>query len=297
MEATKTKKAARRVSFKNANYPDSLNEILFPVEMRENPRKSNPEYSRIVTGKINGEEVDLNYCSDRYELVPNAQIFPVVRNLLLTHGLKFSEKYSHAHHARFYAEIILEDDKFAYHVQGRSDVVKPMLKIQHSYNGLTKYMITFGYFRLVCSNGLVVPVEEMKKYNLAVTGKHTASIRQSLSQLNVSLTYFVENADQITLAITAGYEALASKAVKNPADRVKEVLEANKIRIVENNKFSTMNYIMDRINQEKPIYDNKVNDWLVYNAINSYLFSDRTIEAPEMRRQKDQKVFNTLLAV
>jgi hypothetical protein len=47
-----------------------LTDLTFPVELRDNPRKTNREYSKVVTGIIDGEEIDLNYCSPIYELVP-----------------------------------------------------------------------------------------------------------------------------------------------------------------------------------------------------------------------------------
>jgi hypothetical protein len=59
-----------------------MNEILFPVQFIENSRKTNREYSRVVVGTIDGEEMDLNYCSPRYALVPNAEIFPEIEDIL-----------------------------------------------------------------------------------------------------------------------------------------------------------------------------------------------------------------------
>lgn len=274
-----------------------LNELLFDVELRDNPRATNQEYSKVVTGIIGGQEVDLNYCSPRYELVPNSEIFPIVEQILLAHNIVFTAQYSHIDNARFYADIVIEDKKFAYQMNGSNgDVIKPMLRIQHSYNGLTKYRIVFGYFRLVCSNGVVIPVEEMKEYNLYVTGKHTQSIKTSLMQLNETLTYFAENADQITLAITAKYETLSGNIVSNVDDRITEVLAASKITAVDNKNFSTMDYIKNVVNSELSLYGGVTNDWLIYNAINRYIFDDRTVEAPDKRVEKDSKVFEYMLS-
>ena len=160
--------------------PTSLEEILFKVEIKENPRATNNEYSKVVTGIIDNKEIDLNYCSPKYTLVPNSKIFPSIRQILLDKGINFSETYSHIDNARFYGSYILHDDKFIHRVNGSNDMIKPIINIQHSYNGKTNYKIQFGYFRLVCSNGLVIPVEEMKEYNLSIVGKHTESILNSI---------------------------------------------------------------------------------------------------------------------
>jgi hypothetical protein len=269
-----------------------LQDLLFNVEMRDNPRNTNPEYSKVVTGIIDGKEIDLNYCSPRYELVPNDEIFPVIRQILILHGIEFSENYYMLNNARFYGEFIIEDQRFAYRMNGsQGDIIKPVIRVQHSYNGLTKYAISFGYFRLVCSNGLVIPVEDMKEYNMYVTGKHTASIKRSLEKLENTITYFAENAAQITASITAKYDQLTGNMVENIEDRIKEVLNAANITAVENNKFNTVEYIKNRINGEIDLYGGQVNDWLVYNGINQYIHDDElNKKTPEARYNLDSKV-------
>lgn len=277
--------------------PATLNEILFDVQIQDNPRNSNKEYSKVVTGIIDGEEIDLNYCSPRYELVPNEDIFPKIRKILFNHGIEFSESYEHINHARFYADLIIEDDRYTYKMPGsKNDVIKPMLKVQHSYNGLTKYKIYFGYYRIVCENGLIIPVEEMKQYNLCITGKHTEAIKRSLKELNATITYFAENAKQITEAITAKYNILADNWVPNWSDRVIEVCNSAKITLVDNKNFRTIDYIGEKIKGETNLYNGKVNDWLIYNAINQYIYDDRNKKAPEVRAELDSKVFEKMLS-
>lgn len=283
----------------------NLDEILFPVEMNDNPRNTNPEYSKVVTGIINGVETDLNYCSDRYALVPNADIFPKVRQLLINNGLEITEKYMHLNHGRFYGEIIIENSQFAHRILGSDDVIKPMLKVQHSYNGLTKYQITFGYYRLVCSNGLTVPVKELKAYNLAVTGKHTKAIQASMKQLDSTLQFFVTNSGQINAAITAKYETLAGNAITNVKDRIAEVLNVT-LNLKEqkfeskngevNFSFPAYDAILTNLHSELHLYGGVTNDWLIYNAINRYIYSDKYVTAPEKRAEKDSKVLEFMLS-
>ncbi|MBN1117791.1 MAG: hypothetical protein JXA77_11335, partial [Bacteroidales bacterium] len=117
----------------------TLNDLTFPVELRDNPRKTNSEYSKVVTGVIAGEEIDLNYCSPVYELVPNETIFPKVEEILRRKGIAFSVQYSHTNNARFYGNFTIEDPAFGYRMEGTNDVIKFIWNFQHSYNGLTKY--------------------------------------------------------------------------------------------------------------------------------------------------------------
>lgn len=277
----------------------SLNDLLFPVELNDNPRKTNSEYSKVVTGIINGEEMDLNYCSDRYRLIPNGDIFPNIEDVLISHGINYQPNYRHINNVRFYADYTIQDDRYAYRMKNTTDLVYPMLNVQHSYNGLTKYKIVFGYFRLVCSNGLVIPIEEMKKYNLFIVGKHTEQIVHSFKELNIMLSHFGTNAKLIIGDIVAKYELLGDSAVTNMEDRIKEVLNATKIKIVENSKFNTIDVITNIVKKEANDstlgYGGTINDWLIYNGINQYINSDRTIAAPEIRAENDSKVFEYML--
>jgi hypothetical protein len=281
-----------------------IDELLFPVELRINPRKTNKEYSRVVTGILDGEEWDLNYCSNIYALVKNVDIFPNIEEVLDANGIEYEVTYQHINHVRFYADYRITDSRYGYTMKGTNDVIMPMIRVQHSYNGLTKYKIIFGYFRLVCSNGATVPVADMQKFNLVINGKHTEAIEKSFDKLDELLVYFSENADIICGEITEKYELLGSRWVAKPEDRLKEVLEACKIIIVDNSKFNTLNDIMGRIRTEADGkadfdmgYKGRINDWLIYNGINQYLNDNsRNIMTPEVRMDKDAKVLEYMLA-
>jgi hypothetical protein len=59
----------------------TLSEILFPVEVVNNPIKTLDKFSRIVVGKINGNEHHLNYCGNYYNLLKTEDIFPGIEKL------------------------------------------------------------------------------------------------------------------------------------------------------------------------------------------------------------------------
>lgn len=278
----------------------TLNDLTFPVELRDNPRNTNKEYSKVVTGIIDGEEFDLNYCSDYYQLVPNADIFPKVEDIFRRNNIAFSVEYSHTNHARFYGNYTIEDQRFAYKMKGTNDVIKFIFNFQHSYNGLTKYKGVAGFYRLVCTNGLTIPVKEMEEYNLQLSGKHTAAILHSIDEFEKILLNLAANLGTVKTAIVNRYELLGGRMVANVEDRVKEVLKAGSIIAVENNKFNTVNDIVNRINVEAKDaalgYNGQINDWLIYNGVNQYLFDDsRNIIAPEKRRETDSKVLEYML--
>lgn len=279
---------------------NDINDILFDVEIIENPNLTNSEYSRIVVGQTPEGEMDLNYCSPRYELIPNSDIFPNIEDVLNKHKVKFEVTYQHINHVRFYADYRITDDRYTYTMNNTTDNIEPMLRVQHSYNGLTKYRIIFGYFRMVCSNGMVIPVQEMEEFNLVIIGKHTESIKKSFDKLDALMISFVDGAKEITTMITQKYERLGANWITNVPKRIEEVLKACNVAILDRPTINTMNYIMGKIMSEANNinlgYDGEVNDWLIYNGINQYLNdNDNNIAVPEKRIESDSKVFEYML--
>jgi hypothetical protein len=278
----------------------TVDELLFPVEVRNEEMKCNKEYSRKIVGYVGGEEMLLNQCSDIYVLIPNQDIFPNIEQVLEANGIEYEVTYRHINHVRFYADYVITDKRFAYKMRGTNDLIMPMISVQHSYNGLTKYKIIFGYFRFICENGLVIAVEEMKQFNLVITGKHTENVRKSFTQLNHLLVRFSNEAENITSAIVKKYELLGGRMVTNLNNRLTEVLNAVGITAVDNKNRNTLEDITHRImveaNAQGLGYNGRVTDFLVYNGINQYIHDDNlNIAAPETRMAKDSNVLEYML--
>ena len=137
-------------------------------------------------------------------------------------------------------------------------------------------------------------------FNLSISGKHTASILASLRQLSGIIQLFSDNAANICNSITAKFDTLADFTPANVTDQINAALKIADIKPIENSKFSTLQYIIQRAESEANNvqlgYKGTVNNWLIYNAINSYLFdSTLNITAPEKQLDKDSKVLEFLL--
>jgi Domain of unknown function (DUF932) len=271
----------------------SLNDLLFKAEMvKQTDFDCNSDYAYDIFGYLGKEQIKtrLNSCSERYELVLNQDIFPPVRQMLLEKGISFDEKYMHLNNARFYANYVIND--MPYKIAGTNDEIKPMLNVQHSYNGLTKYMITFGYYRIVCTNGLTIPVKEKDNFNLAVIGKHTSSIKETVNKLFNVVELFVQGSNYLV-----NFNYMADRAVINLDDRIKEVMSFAKINVTENKNFDTLDYIGGIVKKEaENLYNGRVNDFLVYNGINQYINDNNlNIKSPEVRAEADKKVLQYML--
>lgn len=266
----------------------NLSDILFDVEKTPFLGKCNSDYAFDIFGTINGEKTRLNACSDRYELVKNEDIFLPIRQTLLDAGISFTEQYEHTDYARFYANYKFNDGGIK--IGQSNDLIFPRLEVRHSYNGLTKYSIVFGYFRLVCSNGLVIPVEEKEQSNFQITGKHTQSINTSFDTLKEKIHFFVNN---LKIA-SEGFNKMAEIWVADPKQRLEEVTNAVGIKKGFDDMFNIMMVESSKLGER---YEGgKVNDWLIYNAINNYVHNDaNNKKAPEARYKIDQEVIDYML--
>ena len=255
-----------------------------------NTANSDYKYDIFAYPIFNGvkQKIRVNSCSDRYELVPNTEIFPVIEQILLDKKIEFDVNYSMVNNAIFYVTYTINDPRYLYPIEGTNDYVKPQITVMHSYNGLVKYKIIFGYFRLVCTNGLTIPIAEMSEFNLCIIGKHTKSILESLHKLNDILTVFSNDAENICKSITSKYNLLAKSIPVSVVTRIENSLKEAGIIAVDNKSLNTLQYIINKAEQDANNvelgYNGTVNDWLIYNAINSYLF-DSTLNITAQEKQ------------
>ena len=280
------------------------------VEMNEFACNSDYSHDIYAYPAINGEvkKLRVNSCSDRQELVPNHEIFLPIRQVLLDAGLTITERYEMFDYAKFFATFTIEDEHLA--VGQGNDIVKPEVRIKHSYNGMVQYQISFGYFRLICENGLVIPVKGKEKLNYFMKGKHTASIKKSISDLQEKIEYFVAQKE----VVMQGYNKLFDNWVANPNDRIKEVLNASGVvnykenmtkaaETIASKKFDAIsNIIKDEAHQLGESYIDangqiRVNDWLIYNGINKYIHQvEESKKTPEQKFAYDEKIMDFMLS-
>lgn len=293
----------RKVSTEKFN---GLEEICFPVRNIKNPMWANKDCAHKIIGLLpvgEGNRLkELNTCSSRYKLIPNADIFPVLEQMLIANGIVYQKVYSHVDHVMFYVEYIITDERFAFVLSGTNDKVYLKINVQHSYNGKKPFKIAAGWFRLICSNGLVIPLAEMEHFNFSILVKHTEKIVDSLKYFNEMLVSIINDAPAVIAANKAAFTKLA-KAEVNKADfedMLETLLEDCGINIVDNKSYNTVKDIAERAMKEAEHptlgYEGKLNMWLTYNAINQYIYDDaRNVKTPDQREAIDSIVMEHIL--
>lgn len=266
----------------------NLNSFLFNVEKVSMLEKyginTNSEYAYAVIGNINGEEKLLNCCSNVYELIPNSEIFPKIREVFNLHNISFTERYKSIDNVRFYADYVLTDTKF--NIGANGDICQPLLRVRHSYNGKTKYAISFGYYRIICDNGLVVPIDNKLAQNLHIVGKHTEKINHSIDILFNRIQMFINNQN----LYKQNFDILSKKVVEKPMERITEVLEFANIPV--KNVEKVLSIVTNESNQ---LYNGVINDWLIYNGVNQLIDKGDNKKVLEQKELYDYKAIEFLL--
>lgn len=261
-------------------------ELFFPVEMVDTEGILGhfpngmaivaPKHQKAIVATVDGQPKIVNFPSAGYGLIPMIDILVPFEEELIKE-FQFEATY-----------LVREDSKFAvtYILEGRNlligktkfnDELKPQIKLFHSYDSSTIFHLMFGYWRKVCTNGLM---GWMNESNLAIS--HTSEEVKMLIPLCMdAIRNFAEKSKDFSQV----YEDLTDRMIVKWEDRVVEVMEAT------NQMKSYKNDIIERINFEHSSNKITITDWLIYNAFN-YQINHKS-EAQELDKiKKDQIIFN-----
>lgn len=286
----------------------NLQDLLFDVEMIDNPKNTNSEYSKIVVGNIDGVETDLNYCSPRFNLLKNENVFPKIEEMLDNANCVFSKGYRmNEDMTTFHAQYIIHSKdgvNVGIDIGGTGDFIYPTAIVDNSYNGQTQGALTFGYFRMICSNGLVIPLEGKEESNFIIKGKHTKQLSFSFELLLTKINLFLDKQDKMQKK----FEVLTDRIVPTFEERIVEVLSATNTAASKPQFVNIANTIRKEAKQLSEVVDENgvsnfkgINDFLIYNGINAHIYKGEDSEGnkskalPEVKRKQDKKVFSYMM--
>lgn len=221
----------------------------------------------------------VNFCSKNYALVKNQDlIIPVLEKLQENHNVEV--KASHSDFSKFYVDFIIKDQV---HKLQKDDIF-PRMRLYNSYDGSMRYSFGFGFYRLVCENGMSVPVSRTNRIKLMHTPAiaNGAAVVQTMSILDK----FLSEAKNLL----GGYKPLFDKKLNwgEAIARIEEAIEET------NYPKSLVEPATIRLKQE---VDMKLplNDYLVYNALNYALYNNDSKQKLHKRDKDDLEVLTYLL--
>ncbi len=240
----------------------------------------------------------LNTCSERFNLLKNVDVFPEIEQMLLDANCVFDKGYKmNDEKTTFHAQYIIkkkDNIDVGIDVGGSGDKIYPTAIVDNSYNGFAQGSLTFGYFRMICSNGLVIPLEGKEESNFIIKGKHTKKLSFSFDQLLTKINLFLDTQERMQKK----FEVLNDRIVPTYEERVVEVISATGVN-VSSEQFKAINETIAKEAKELGV---SVNDFLIYNGINGHIYKgenlkgERTKALPEVKRKEDKKVFSYMLA-
>ncbi len=279
-------------NLKNLQPISSLQSLFFPVEKVEisemipGLETTSGLSHAIIVEPHKGKKVLVNTCSKQYSLVPNAEIIKPLADMLSgEYEIRVSEASVHDY-AKTFVDLVFI--KTGQQILDKDDIFAK-IRLANSYDGSIKFYYNFGFYRLVCTNGLAVPIgDNQKKFkSLHVVG-------EDMSLGNLSDRFMRDTQDFLQKAgmLTEGFHELAQakyRSLENAKKRIEEVLEYTDY------PKKTAPLAEARLETERAM-GFELSDYLIYNAMNWALDNN---EESKLQTHKiellDNQVLNFLI--
>ena len=166
----------------------------------------------------------------------------------------------------------------------KKDQIFPRITMTNSYDQSRKFGFIAGLYRVVCNNGLTVPVSNQVK----LISMHTQKLGLETNYDNIMgmVSEFLANSEELFVK----YDDLLYQPVRNVEQRVEEVIEYTQF------PRGLMEDVLARVNEEeKYLGATEMTDWLVYNAFNFHLNHNEGYQAKDQTKEKvNQDIFEYL---
>ena len=251
-------------------------------ELTGMPSRRGLENAIISNGKI------VNVVSNSYGHIPNDVFFNKAEQLIMDSNLKYQKRTVNRNDRSFVMDVVIEDaDQFS--LKNDKDTILPMLRFKNSYDGSEKTAGHFGFYRKVCSNGLHVS-ETKLEFSIRHSKNSTHLIMPKLNQL------FETFLDNEFYSIVSKFDQMKTVEILDTEAFVRDILERTKLFRYEcsdknDGPSKKSREVIDILDHEAILLNEKPNLWLGYNAFNSVLHN--TLKKPFSAQEKlDKVLFN-----
>ena len=265
-------------------------EIFVPSEMKSLKSLTRIESRRGLENAIISNGKIVNVVSNSYGHVPNELFFKKAEEMLTDAGLNYQKRTINRNDRSFITDFII-DDKSQFSVKNEKDLILPMLRFKNSYDGSEKTSGHFGFYREVCSNGLHVSQAEIE-FSIKHSKNNTDLIMPRLNNL------FDKFLDNEFYTITKKFDRMREFEIIDTKEFVKEILESTKLFRYEcsdknNDPSKKSREILEILDNEALLLDEKPNLWIGYNAFNQMLHNTLKKSFSQQERL-DKKLFDVV---
>lgn len=243
----------------------------------------------------------LSFCSSSYNLRDNSTLYKPVEDLLDNSKIPFQRQIKIMDGTKFYVDYIIRERVKSLTV---NDIL-PKFSIWNSYDGTLKTTMKFGFFRVVCSNGLTRPIGN----TVNIAKKHKKAVHAE-DGVDLSIATNTTIIDSVKLFLTEVKQDMEVYEKMNsiPADINKVLSIADKLKFSKNlldtaverfNMETSTNRSLTYVNENGEIVTHDGSPaslYTVYNALNFAIYNSNHKELPESKLKRDQLVLAEVLA-
>ena len=265
-------------------------EIFVPSEMKTLESITGIQSRRGLENVIVSNGKVVNVVSNSYGHIPNELFFRKAEQLLMDANLKYHKRTINRNDRSFITDFIIDDNN-QFSVKNEKDLILPMLRFKNSYDGSEKTSGHFGFYREVCSNGLHVSQAEIE-FSIKHSKNNTDLIMPRLNNL------FDKFLDNEFYTITKKFDRMREFEIIDTKEFVKEILESTKLFRYEcsdknNDPSKKSREILEILDNEALLLDEKPNLWIGYNAFNQMLHNTLKKSFSQQERL-DKKLFDVV---
>lgn len=279
----------------------TLESVLFPVNMVNASDVFNlpniTRFNQAVTGLINGQLTILGLHGSQYTLNPNEKFINNILSGVNNTGIKYTTEVYNTNNTRFNIRVVLDGIKFSFtNDKGQTrDNLSPMLDIWNSYDGSVSPTFTMSTYRQICSNGMIG-----LKAVASIRKKATKQVLYAFDSVPNMIDEFIKDFENQGAIITR----LSDKKVDNLKDKIVDL--AKEFDLFKTHTMSkgvitgysdNVELIANSIQSEANVLGSGVNNWLLYNGLNQWLFSLENSLTEPNREKIDVAIVNRLLEV
>lgn len=243
----------------------------------------------------------LSFCSDNYNLRPNSTLFQPLEEQMKAEKIPFDRKVTIREGTRFYVDYIIGD-----RVKGPTvNDILPKFSVWNSYDGTLRTVMKFGFYRVVCSNGLAVPhgktVDVYKKHYKASKAQDGIDISAMDSARIIEPFREFLNSTKEYLGI---YENLNNveadvKKILEICEKLKFSKAVSETAVQRFNAETATDRSLTYVNENGELVTHEGSEpslYTAYNAINYAIYNNNPKEYPEVKLKRDELVLAEVLA-
>ncbi|WP_075344102.1 DUF932 domain-containing protein [Tenacibaculum agarivorans] len=235
----------------------------------------------------------VNVVSNSYGHITNEMLFKKAEEMLIDAQIKYQKQTINRADRSFITDFII-DDTSQFTVKNDKDVILPMLRFKNSYDGSEKTSGHFGFYRKVCSNGLHISDAKIE-FSIRRTKNNTMLLMPKMKEL------FQKFLDNEFYKITHKFDKMKSIKLIDTKEFVRQVLEETKLFKYEcsdknSDPSKKSRRVLEILDNESILLNEKPNLWLGYNAFNAVLHNDLK-KSFTKQKQLDKELFEEIYAM